>query len=312
MIIPAFRQWQLCNRLQRVAHSVAFAHEFNTWSVNMCLQGYEHLFDAPSKDPWLRFPTSLSGTEFPAAWQEFVRYIETTKVPDGEQLKRFSRDLGKPIGVADARRFSQRVHLEQQEQICRHADDLILLIYGHFFYALDLVKKHADVVREYLAPAEPNASRLREYVSELRSRDHTLVGVHIRRGDYRDYESGRWFFSNDVYLDHMKRFLRLFSGPSPLFLICSDEPLRSEDFSAVPHVMGPGEAILDLYALAACDWMLSTKTTFAAWASFYGSVPRYVIHGDTPQFKLDEFWVCDDLRGNISAGGVPYERSGHF
>jgi hypothetical protein len=214
--------------------------------------------------------------------------------------------------VRSARKFGQRLHLAHDAEICRFARDGVVLVDGHFFYAFESVRKHGNLVRQFLQPANPYRVEVERHISRLRSQYETLVGVHIRSGDYRQFDSGRWYFKADVYLAYLQMVYEQLADRNPVFVLCSDEMLNTDDFRGVPHAMGPGTAVTDLYVLAHCDWLISTRSSFAAWASFYGLVPRYVICNPTARITLADFWICDDLRGNISKGGEPFEYSGCF
>jgi hypothetical protein len=65
------------------------------------------------------------------------------------------------------------------------------------------------------------------------------------------------------------------------FLICSDELVPLDRFCGLNIFLGTGHLIEDMYALAKCDLLMGPQSTFSGWASFYGSVPLYLI--DHPQ-----------------------------
>ena len=56
----------------------------------------------------------------------------------------------------------------------------------------------------------------------------------------------------------------------------------------------PGTALEDLHALAGCDYLIGPPSTFGAWASFHGDVPRYTIMAADHRPRLDEFILCRD------------------
>jgi hypothetical protein len=73
-------------------------------------------------------------------------------------------------------------------------------------------------------------------------------------------------------------------------------------YSDVRCVVPGVSAIADMYALSRCDAIIGPKSTFSAWSSFFGSVPRYVMRkGATQPERREDFWVCDDLRGGVTA-----------
>ncbi|HAX17039.1 MAG TPA: hypothetical protein DCY00_00350, partial [Actinobacteria bacterium] len=60
---------------------------------------------------------------------------------------------------------------------------------------------------------------------KYKNNGYVLVGVHIRRGDYKKFKKGRYLFSDSVYLkaiDTLKKSIAD-KGKEVCFFICSDE-----------------------------------------------------------------------------------------
>lgn len=118
------------------------------------------------------------------------------------------------------------------------------------------------------------------------------VGVHVRRGDYRVWKQGKYFFEDEVYLRAMRQFKGLleegFCRPVRFFL-CSDESLtiQAPDLDVVSS--GVSDPIVDLYSLSRCDYIIGPPSTFSQWASFYGDVPISFIVGKFQQIHLEDF-----------------------
>lgn len=121
----------------------------------------------------------------------------------------------------------------------------------------------------------PNPDAMNFVTDTLAQVDHrrVTVGVHIRHGDYRVWQDGKYFHPLEDYVQCMK-VLQDGLNRKVTFLVVSDEP---QDLSCchgiddVRRIFGSEEQ--DLALLAACDYIIATHSSFANWASFHGSVP---------------------------------------
>ena len=74
------------------------------------------------------------------------------------------------------------------------------------------------------------------------------------------------------------------------FLICSNEDVSS--LLSLPGVLaaaGPGAPVMDLYALAACDYLIGPPSTFSLWASFHGGAPLQMLLERKQTIRLEGF-----------------------
>jgi hypothetical protein len=133
-----------------------------------------------------------------------------------------------------------------------------------------------------------------------------LVGVHVRRTDYERFKDGRFFYSHAQYRDLMVSVEAIFPERDVTFLVCSDERVPSEAFAGLDVVRGPGQELEDLYALASCDLIIGPPSTYSAWASYYGEVPRCQISDPTELVARTSFVVDRRLgrRGEPASGPV--------
>lgn len=115
------------------------------------------------------------------------------------------------------------------------------------------------------------------FSEEFNRTTEIIVGVHIRRGDYKDWCDGKYFYSDDVYIQLMRHLQKLFHK-NVRFFCATNEPLSTvikEEFS--PLIIPDATAAHDLYGLSLCDYLIGPPSTFSQWASFYGRVPLYII-----------------------------------
>jgi hypothetical protein len=128
-----------------------------------------------------------------------------------------------------------------------------------------------------------NAARIERNVRHAEGR-HTaerIVGVHIRRRDYREFKGGIYFYELDVYTAYMRRMRELLGGQCR-FIVCCEEALEGSAFADLDIAFGPGDLLGDLFALSACDYIIGPPSTFSGWASFSREIPRHFIQSADP------------------------------
>lgn len=111
-----------------------------------------------------------------------------------------------------------------------------------------------------------------------------IVGVHIRRGDYKEWLNGVYYYTNDEYICILKSIEEQFElkGRKVKFLLCSNEKVNIDDYDgldcfAVPHASGAQ----DLYALSKCNYIIGPPSSYSQWASFLGEVPvKFIMSAD--------------------------------
>lgn len=125
--------------------------------------------------------------------------------------------------------------------------------------------------------------------SALQKRGRTIVGIHIRRGDYKTAYEGKYWYDDGVYLFYINQMQRL--CPNGIFYISSNEVISNE-FNKFPLAEKPvNNAAADLYALSQCDYIIGPPSTFNCWASFIGRKPLYTMFEPDSTITLDSFKV---------------------
>jgi hypothetical protein len=147
---------------------------------------------------------------------------------------------------------------------------------GLYFYDSVAFAKHGDLVRQYFRPVPSVRNLVAQSLASARRDADVVVGVHIRHGDYQTFCNGIMYYTFAEYAALMRLVEGLFPGKRVSFLICSNGTPPAEDFRGLRIHQGPGHVVGDVYALAACDYIVGPPSTYSEWASFYGQVPRYM------------------------------------
>ncbi len=119
-----------------------------------------------------------------------------------------------------------------------------------------------------------------------------IVGVHIRRGDYKEWLDGIYYYSDEAYSRAMKDLEKhlLERGEKVKFLICSNERIDLHNFSELDcFVIPESSSEKDLYALSKSDYIIGPPSSFSQWASFYGEVPVCYMMCENQELKLSDF-----------------------
>jgi hypothetical protein len=155
------------------------------------------------------------------------------------------------------------------------------------------VKRHAQQIKAYFHPIEIHKRASRQIVERLRQSADVVIGIHVRRSDYRGWRDGQCFFPIPRYADWMRELAAQSPDRKVAFLVCSDEPRAAEEFPGLIVSFGSGTPIEDLFALAKCDLVFGPPSTFSQWASFYGDVPLFHVHNPDTRLDRERFRVSD-------------------
>lgn len=133
---------------------------------------------------------------------------------------------------------------------------------------------------------------IRKKIDETLSNFEGLtVGVHIRRGDYKEYLGGKYYFSDDVYGRYILNIKKQLDGLGKRcrFLICSNDSFdwHHEDVELLR--ISDADGITDLYGLSSCDYIMGPPSSYSQWASFVGNVPIQFLLSDDADVLLGQF-----------------------
>jgi hypothetical protein len=283
MIVIAEKYGQLGNRLFVFAHFVACAIEHGLKISNPAFDEYAEYFKSTQSDLFCRYPRRTCD-------------LNSRRLRKG--LYALTWRVANSLAYRSPRnRFWQVIRILEDES-CDLADPKFveaakakwfIFVQGWKFRDEARLQKHADAIIEFFAPADALAQKVKSSIDTLRAECEVLVGVHIRQGDYRNFEGGRYFYESRDYARMMKEVERLFPHKRIGFLICSNAAQNPEVFSDFKHTPGPGHFVEDMYALAACDYIIGPPSTYTLWASFYGDVRLYQVTDPARSISLSDF-----------------------
>lgn len=273
MIVIARRVGQLGNRLTLFAHFIACARDNNVRLYNPAFHEYAQHFEST------RFQrVSCYRPDGPAAVEHWNEPWELTRAFFYQAAYLPSRVLAAtgctrwPVRVIRIG-MNQSYDLSSAEFSAILAANSAVVVHGWLFRGHAALARHADAIRDFFRPARHHAEGVANVVAEARGRGDLLVGMHVRQGDYRTAFGGKYYYTPEQYRAVMDRVERHFASRRVTFLVCGDQIDQARWLANGKVVHGAGHAVQDMYAFAACDYLVGPPSTFTGWASFYGNVP---------------------------------------
>lgn len=128
--------------------------------------------------------------------------------------------------------------------------------------------------------------------------DSIKLGVHIRRGDYKQHLGGRFFYNDDEYVDVIRQFALLHPEKQVDAYICTDDRQLNQDFfrQQLPQLrlfFPSGTAAEDLCLLSECNYLIGPLSSFTLIASMYHNTPLYWMMNRPEVLTPDSFRPFD-------------------
>ena len=164
----------------------------------------------------------------------------------------------------------------------------LVFVDGFFFTAPQSMRRRTDDLRKFFALKAPLERARFALATQARGDSDVLIGVHIRHGDYRTYCDSIMFYETHQYAKVMHSIAEQFPGRKVAFLVCSDELQDPAKFAGLKVTLSDNPAAVDMYALAACDFIVGPNSSFSHWASFYGNVPLHILNYKAHEMFRDQ------------------------
>jgi len=107
----------------------------------------------------------------------------------------------------------------------------------------------------------------------LKKIGENVVGIHIRRGDYKRFSNHLKITSSDYYIQAAK----IVQGFKPI--VCSDDwDSVNKEMNFKKAIQSPfSDELEDLYLLSQCDALMMCNSSFSWWASYIGKEKSIII-----------------------------------
>ena len=284
MVIIASREGQLANRLFHASNFIANAKENKYHIKHLFFDDYYSFFsESLSQDRALINFFAKKKSSFSFVLQSAITFfvkallkLKIKKLPFIEIVDHigYSQDQA-PFDL-------------NNEKFIRKARSKIVLVYGWLFTDIVNRNKHKQYLVSTWQPNKVHQENIKNYIRHYKKGHDILIGVHIRGGDYKKFEGGKWFYTPEQYYQKIKELSRLamFDGKKIAYVICTNEINISFPEDADFTIFNEERHFVeDLYLLSKCDYIIGPPSTFSGWASFYGEVPLLML--DDISIKID-------------------------
>lgn len=188
--------------------------------------------------------------------------------------------------------WKESIDLDEPMPFRKKTDLLFLLGWG--YRGNKTLTKHTEQIKNIFTPDLPFKIKLDNFWNEhFKNNNDLIIGLHIRRGDYAGFENGKYFYSTGQYSLILEKMTQLFPDSQINFLISSNEKVDLQALNKINAkiTLAPGHELLDMYALARCNYIIGPPSTYTMWASFYGNVPLCMVHDISKPLSINDFKV---------------------
>ena len=128
--------------------------------------------------------------------------------------------------------------------------------------------------------------------------DSIKLGVHIRRGDYKTWMDGRFYYNDEQFLCVIRQFVNLHPNKKIDVYVCSNDPHLDRTYfcQQLPFVrffFPNGTPTEDLCLLSECDYIIGPLSSFTLVASMYHNTPLFWMMGKLSPLSLESFRPFD-------------------
>ena len=173
----------------------------------------------------------------------------------------------------------------------------MLMVQGWYARWYDLFLKYKPEILDLFAFDEAVERKAKERFGDTRG---VHLGVHVRRGDYKTFQGGRFFYSDEQYADVIDRTLAMSGREDVQIYICGNDPQLNrayyrQRFGTERVVFPDGNPGEDLCLFSHCDRLIGPPSTFTLVAAMYHDVPLYWVKDPEQHVTDDSFGHFDRL-----------------
>jgi len=185
--------------------------------------------------------------------------------------------------------------------------------FGYYQFHASNFAPYKDYFRSLFTPIPEIKAEMEKGLVELLSRGKTIVGLHIRRGDYKQYEATdkkNIFFIAPTgwYKNWLSSIWGTLDDPV-LFIACEEIDVIAPEFSEYHPVIAKdiyrsfpeANFFPDYYLLSQCDIMAISNSTFSFTAGMLNRKARLFLRPDIEARKLISYdpWASPPLLNRI-------------
>ena len=290
MLIFCNKCGQLGNRLFAFAHLIANAATNDYLVINLSFDEYARFFETTGNDLFCRYPARRSWVVSDSL--RSALFVFNKVIFKLLRITNFHRSYLHHLEVADLPEYKFREEKFFDMNNSKFVDEATrkaIFVFGRFFRDYSNMERQQSLIREYFRPNIEIRRHIDSCYKRIKKTADIVVGVHIRKGDYKEFSDGKYFYPDEVYFQVMSQLVKERRDKKVTFAICSNEAINVKNFYPLNVFLGPGHFVEDIFFLAECDYILGPPSTFTQWASFYGNKPLYQLKDVTDNVDFDKF-----------------------
>lgn len=170
-------------------------------------------------------------------------------------------------------------------------DKASYVITDYMFNDVTALVTYREKIKQQLVFSDNYVQAVQQQISDWRSEYALLVGVHIRRGDFKHFAGGKYYFGDSKYKDAMSRFTEICGRDKKevLFLLCSDEYINNAAFQGLEYNADRRSTEQDFLILRSCDYIIATRSIFSTMANYLGDNQIYQLDAQGSRLELSDF-----------------------
>lgn len=277
MIILHQKYGQLANRIILISHFIAYVVERNSTLKVLSFDEYVNSFDC-SKFTRLDNVTIRKSTFFDRILISLIyRFEFILPFCSVHNLAKLNHSVNEEFDIEKLSRFTKQVIIPEGWNYRSHAS----------------VSKNADLLRTLFQPSPEIRARISETLKLCKNK--IKIAIHIRRGDYREWMGGKYYYALSDYDKIIQQLNRQFFGEDLVFLLFSTEELCVDQFTLNNLIIPNGTAVEDLFTMSECDYIIGPPSTYSLVAAFWGKTKLFHVESIAHLPQISEFKIIDSL-----------------
>ena len=157
-------------------------------------------------------------------------------------------------------------------------------------YTFDKRNDFKQEICHLLKPKDEIIKTVESFFQAKTRKFDIIIGVHLRRGDYKTWQEGQYYYLDNEYNNIMLHMKSFFPTDKVGFLLCSNEKLNLENFvDNDVFIFKNSSAAMDVYGLSNCDYIIGPPSSFSSWSAYFGNKPLFFLKTSNCDFDLSSF-----------------------
>ena len=140
------------------------------------------------------------------------------------------------------------------------------------------IQKYRHEIIRYFEPSTNIADTVQKTLADLRNQYETVIGLHIRQGDYINFKHGKFYINQSRFRTIINEFIDVYNidKEKTVFFIASDGHIEKQYFTNLNIHISNANPAIDMFTLAGTNAVIGSDSSFGDFACYYGNIPHIV------------------------------------